>query len=104
MTAATHTRWGPFVPNLPATDLLCRILVLRAFCQVFAPRGEPIHLTLWRAEHGEIDQVEVALVEFDALPALTIRNILGSYAEHWRGPKPRKPVKPERTADVQSAL
>jgi hypothetical protein len=86
-TAAAHTRWGPFVPRLTPTDLLCRILVLRAFCQVYASRDEPIHTTLWRAEHGETDQIEVALVEFDALPALTIRNILGSYAQHWRGPK-----------------
>jgi hypothetical protein len=104
MTAATHTRWGPFVPNLDAIELLCRIVVLRAFCQVFVRDDEPIHLTLWRAEHGEIDQVEVALLEFDALPALAIRNVLGSYAQHWRGPKPAKPVKPERTADAQSAL
>jgi hypothetical protein len=104
MTAAAHTRWGPFVPSLTPTDLLCRIVALRAFCQVFTRRDETIHQTLWRAQHGELDQIEVALLEFDRLPALNIRNILGSYAEHWSGPKPIKLVKPQAEREADAAL
>jgi hypothetical protein len=100
MTATAHTRWGPFVPAIPYPELLTRLRVLRAFVQVYARPDEPIHQTLWRAEHGETELVEAACAQFDALPALTIRNILGSYAEHWRGPKPAKPAKLKEQADA----
>jgi hypothetical protein len=99
MTVVSHTRWGPFVPTLSYPELLCRIGVLRAFCQVFVKADQPIHMTLWRVEHGETELVEEALVEFDALPALNIRNVLGAYAKHWKGPKPVKP-QTERTSDA----
>lgn len=102
--AAAHTRWGPFVPSLSPTELLCRLMVLRAFVQVFVRGDEPIHQTLWDAEQraitGDRGLIEAALVEFDRLPALAIRHVLGAYAKHWRGPKPIRPVKPERTADA----
>jgi hypothetical protein len=99
MTTAEHTRWGPFVPSLSPTDLLCRLQVLRAFCQVYTPDPSNVCIALWRAENGDLGQVEVALREFDRLPALTIRRILCSYAEHWRGPNPIKPK-----VDVDAAL
>jgi hypothetical protein len=86
MVTVEHTRWGPFVPSIPYPELLRRLGILRAFVLVYVRPDEPIHWTLWRAEHGETDLVDVARVEFDALPALAIRNILGSYAKHWRGP------------------
>lgn len=99
MDTAAHTRWGPFVPDLSATELLCRLCVLRAFVQVFVKADEPIHRTLWDAERravaGDRGLIEGCLVEFDRLPALNIRHVLGAYAKHWSGPKPVKPVKPE---------
>jgi hypothetical protein len=52
---------------------------------------------LWRAEHGDLPEVEAALVEFDRLPALTIRKILGSYADHWKYASPKR----ERKSDAR---
>ena len=90
MTAADLkdlTRWGPFTGSLSHVDLVCRLRVLRAFCQLYIPPPAPIVKALWLAESGEPAEVEEARIEFDALPALTIRRILGSYAEHLESPQ-----------------
>jgi hypothetical protein len=71
--------------------------VLRAFLPDLHPAPSSIVEALWRAEHGDLPEVEAALVEFDRLPALTIRKILGSYADHWKYAGPKR----ERKSDAR---
>lgn len=78
------TRWGPFSPALSHFELVCRLRVVRAFCQVYVKNTEPVHDALVQAESGELSDVEMARIEFDRLPALTGRKVLGHYAEHWK--------------------
>jgi hypothetical protein len=71
MTAADLkdlTRWGPFTGSLSHVDLVCRLRVLRAFCQLYIPPPAPIVKALWLAESGEPAEVEEARIEFDAAP------------------------------------
>jgi hypothetical protein len=64
--------------------MLSRLRVLRAFVQCFVQPAHPLHDALWRAESGEAADLELTRIEFDRLPALRQRDILNSYAEHWR--------------------
>lgn len=99
---ADSTRWGPFVYALSHQDRLTRLVAVRAFTQIFAPRGRAIHRLLKLAESGEWEDLEEARLEFDRLPALTIRNILDSYAWHWKFTAVRepKPQPAKEAADV----
>jgi hypothetical protein len=86
MTAVVqeHTRWGPFVPAISHGEMLSRLRTLRAFVQCYVKREHPIHDALCDAESGEPADLELARIEFDRLPALKQRDILGSYAKHWQ--------------------
>jgi hypothetical protein len=90
MPAVERTRWGPFSPGISAEDRLSRLRVARAFVQRYVRPGHPIHAILCDAESGEPEDLELARLEFDRLPALPQRHILDSYAQHWqRKPRPR---------------
>lgn len=91
MPPAGRSRWGPFVLALSHPERVTRLLVLRAFCQIYLPRGAPIYRLLKLAESGEWDEIEDARLEFDRLPALTSRRILDSYARHWKYAAKREP-------------
>lgn len=91
LPATERSRWGPFVFALSHPERVTRLLVLRAFCQLYLPRGAPLHRLLKLAESGEWDEIEDARLEFDRLPALTSRRILDSYLQHWRYTAKREP-------------
>ena len=86
-----YTRWGPFSPAISHPELVCRLQVTRAFCQVYTGSDSPGCESLWRAASGELGEIEQARLEFDRLPALTGRKILSHYAEHWRYDGPKAP-------------
>jgi hypothetical protein len=71
--------------------MLSRLRVTRAFAQCYVKPGHPIHDALCDAESGEPEDLELARLEFDRLPALRQRDVLAAYARHWRR-KPRKEV------------
>ena len=81
--------WGPFNPALSHAEMLSRLRVARAFVQRYVRPGHPILAILCDAESGEPEDLELARLEFDRLPALCQRHILDSYAKHWQR-KPRK--------------
>lgn len=85
-----RTRWGPFSPALSHAEMLSRLRVLRAFVQCYVKPLDPIHDALWAAESGEADDLELARLEFDRLPALKQRDVLAAYARHWRRKQPRR--------------
>ena len=64
--------------------MLSRLRVLRAFAQCYVKPEHPIHDVLYYAESGEPEDLELARIEFDRLPALRQRDVLGSYAKHWQ--------------------
>jgi hypothetical protein len=99
-TAEERTRWGPFVLALSHPERVTRLLVLRAFCQLYVPRGMPIHRLLKLAESCSWDEIEEARLEFDRLPALTSRRILDSYARHWKYVAKREPKRGKEAADA----
>jgi len=90
MTADERTRWGPFSPAISHSEMLSRLRTLRAFVQCYVKPGHPLHDVLCDAESGEPEDLELARLEFDRLPALKQRDILGSYARHWRRRTRRK--------------
>jgi hypothetical protein len=77
--------------------MLSRLRVLRAFAQCYVKPEHPIHDVLCDAESGEAADLELTRIEFDRLPALKQRDILGSYAKHWQRQSQRK----RRAADAQ---
>jgi hypothetical protein len=85
-----RTRWGPFSPAISHAEMLSRLRVLRAFCQCYIGPHHPIHDVLWLAESGEWEDLELARLEFDRLPALRQRDVLAAYARHWRPKQPRR--------------
>lgn len=93
---AERTRWGPFSPAISHAEMLSRLRVLRAFVQCFVKPLEPIHDALWAAESGEPEDLELARLEFDRLPALRQRDVLAAYARHWR----RKPSRRKEATDA----
>jgi hypothetical protein len=93
-----RTRWGPFTSGISFPEMLSRLRVTRAFVQRYVKPGHPIHAILCDAESGEPEDLELARLEFDRLPALPQRHILDSYAQHWqRKPRPRD----RRMADAE---
>jgi hypothetical protein len=98
--SADSIRFGPFVYALSHQDRLTRLVVLRAFTQVWVPRGRPIHRLLKLAESCEWEDLEEARIEFDRLPALTSRHILDGYAWHWKYTATREPRPAREAADV----
>jgi hypothetical protein len=52
--------------------------------QVYCPPLSPIHKALWLPESGEPEDLELARIEFDRLPALKQRDIISSYGKHWQ--------------------
>jgi hypothetical protein len=95
LPATERTRWGPFSPAISHSEMLSRLRVLRAFAQCYVKPLEPIHDALWAAESGEAEDLELARLEFDRLPALRQRDVLAAYARHWR----RKPVRRPATEE-----
>jgi hypothetical protein len=91
---AERTRWGPFSPAISHSEMLCRLIALQVFVQCFVKPEHPLHDALWRAESGSPEDLDAARLEFDRLPALKQRDILGSYARHWRRRTRRKSGKP----------
>jgi hypothetical protein len=92
MTADPYsTRWGPFTAAISHAELVSRLRVLRAICQRHFTDDHPVMRALYFAESGEPAEVEAARIEFDRLPALTGRHILGSYARHWKYAAKREP-------------
>jgi hypothetical protein len=82
--------WGPFNPALSHAEMLSRLRVMRAFVQCFVHPLDPLHDVLWLAESGEAEDLELARLEFDRLPALRQRDVLAAYARHWRPKQSRK--------------
>lgn len=91
MPPAERTRWGPFSPAISHAEMLSRLRVLRAICQRYFADNHPVMRALYFAESGEIEEIEAARIEFDRLPALTGRHILGNYARHWKYAAKREP-------------
>lgn len=84
LPADERTRWGPFSPAISHAEMLSRLRVLRAFVQSYVKPEHPLHDVLCDAESGELEDLELARLEFDRLPALKQRDIISSYGEHWR--------------------
>jgi hypothetical protein len=59
-----------------------------------------IHRALWLAESGEPEDLEAARIEFDRLPALKQRDILGNYAKHWQRKSQREKRRAAHAAGV----
>jgi hypothetical protein len=72
--------------------------------QCYVKPEHPIHDALCDAESGEAEDLEAARIEFDRLPALRQRDILCSYARHWRYFAPRKPKPAKEDADADAAV
>jgi hypothetical protein len=63
--------------------MVSRLRVLRAFVQVYLGKTAPAYKALWLAESGDRAELEDARLEFERIPALQRRRVLGSYAAHW---------------------
>ena len=47
------------------------------------PTCRASYKALWLAESGDRAELEAAQLEFERIPALQRRRVLGSYAAHW---------------------
>lgn len=81
--------FGPFSAEVSPTEGAYLTGVLAGLCHALGNGRGPAVEALHRARSGRLDDLAVAFARFNALPALTRRRVLASYAEV---------LKPERRA------
>lgn len=84
--------WGPFSPAISHPERVARLRALRMAVQTLVRDGAALEDALLIAESGEAADLQAAMRELDRLPALTRRNVEGSYIRHQtRKPKGGRP-------------
>ena len=74
--------WGPFTPAISHPERVARLRALRMAVQLTARESAALQDALLIAESGESADLQAAMLELDRLPALTRRNLMGSYIQH----------------------
>lgn len=74
--------WGPFSPAISHPERVARLRTLRMAVQLSVRDSAALEDALLVAESGEAEDLQAAMQELDRLPALTRRNVEGSYIRH----------------------
>jgi hypothetical protein len=82
-----ENRFGPWQPNIAASERLARLRSLRAIVMGIARWDQKLQQKLLQAETLAADDLDAAFVALETSPTLTRRRVLASYGELMRQAK-----------------